>query len=321
MNTKFTEQQGKTMNQKTKGFTLIELLVVIAIIAILAAILFPVFARARENARRSSCQSNLKQMGLAVMQYTQDYDETYPRGLPQGPARVAGNGTGAGWGGQVYPYVKSMAVYTCPSSGANRTGAGPQDISYSFNASLTLDQPLDTGGGAQPAGTQAGIKGAIAALNAPARTVMMFETQNRSNLPDVVKEYTDGYLQNSNDNSAGGTGYDGALWTNATWFSGSNAAYATGLMGGRPGTMTDSTFSNNGGYGGGRFLEGRHLEGANFLMADGHVKWYKGDSVSTGYMAFTTTSAQATGSNHRGAQGEGTEYGGSGAHAVTFSPR
>ncbi|HHX40945.1 MAG TPA: DUF1559 domain-containing protein, partial [Armatimonadetes bacterium] len=62
------------------GFTLIELLVVIAIIAILAAILLPVFARARENARKSTCQSNLKQMGLAVMQYVQDYDEVYPIG-------------------------------------------------------------------------------------------------------------------------------------------------------------------------------------------------------------------------------------------------
>lgn len=61
-----------------RGFTLIELLVVIAIIALLAAILFPVFARARENARRASCQSNLKQIGLSVVQYTQDYDETFP---------------------------------------------------------------------------------------------------------------------------------------------------------------------------------------------------------------------------------------------------
>src|SRR5436305_1156733 len=62
----------------TRGFTLIELLVVIAVIAILAAILFPVFARARENARRSSCQSNEKQLSLAVLQYAQDYDERYP---------------------------------------------------------------------------------------------------------------------------------------------------------------------------------------------------------------------------------------------------
>ena len=66
------------VSRLAKGFTLIELLVVIAIIALLAAILFPVFARARENARKSSCSNNLKQIGVAVMQYVQDYDETFP---------------------------------------------------------------------------------------------------------------------------------------------------------------------------------------------------------------------------------------------------
>jgi len=65
----------ESQNRSVRGFTLIELLVAIAVIAILAAILFPVFARARENARRSSCTSNLKQQGLAIMQYAQDYDE------------------------------------------------------------------------------------------------------------------------------------------------------------------------------------------------------------------------------------------------------
>ncbi len=89
------------------GFTLIELLVVIAIIAILAAILFPVFAKAREKARQSSCQSNLKQMGLAILQYTQDFDERYPRydGLP------------FHWNVVIYPYMKSMQLYDCPSGG------------------------------------------------------------------------------------------------------------------------------------------------------------------------------------------------------------
>jgi prepilin-type N-terminal cleavage/methylation domain-containing protein/prepilin-type processing-associated H-X9-DG protein len=90
---------------RKRAFTLIELLVVIAIIAILAAILFPVFARARENARRASCQSNLKQISLAVMMYTQDYDEQ----AFAPPADL--------WWPQFYePYIKSTQVYVCPSA-------------------------------------------------------------------------------------------------------------------------------------------------------------------------------------------------------------
>ena len=92
------------------GFTLIELLVVIAIIAILAAILFPVFAQAREKARAISCLSNMKQIGLGVTQYEQDFDETTPGGLN-------GYGGGSGWAGQIYPYVKSTQVFRCPSDG------------------------------------------------------------------------------------------------------------------------------------------------------------------------------------------------------------
>ena len=91
----------------TRGFTLIELLVVIAIIAILAAILFPVFARARENARRSSCQSNLKQIGLGIMQYTQDYDERF---LPnQDLSKITFAST-------LQPYIKSTQIFICPSA-------------------------------------------------------------------------------------------------------------------------------------------------------------------------------------------------------------
>src|SRR5450432_2610624 len=95
---------AKRRDAKFRAFTLIELLVVIAIIAILAAILFPVFARARENARRASCQSNLKQLGLGFLQYAQDYDERYPAGQQYGGNTIT---TGIGWGGSIYPYVKS----------------------------------------------------------------------------------------------------------------------------------------------------------------------------------------------------------------------
>jgi prepilin-type N-terminal cleavage/methylation domain-containing protein/prepilin-type processing-associated H-X9-DG protein len=100
---------------RKSGFTLIELLVVIAIIAILAAILFPVFARARENARRSSCQSNEKQIALGFKQYIQDNNERYP--------------ASAGWATAIFDYTKSNAILKCPSA----AGSGAYDYSYNSN--------------------------------------------------------------------------------------------------------------------------------------------------------------------------------------------
>ena len=123
----FTIPFPRTSKNRNSAFTLIELLVVIAIIAILAAILFPVFARARENARRSSCQSNLKQLGLGIIQYSQDYDE-------RGPQNVFGtyNANPAltsqyFWHDAIYPYVKSVQVYVCPSHTYASGQAPPTD--------------------------------------------------------------------------------------------------------------------------------------------------------------------------------------------------
>jgi prepilin-type N-terminal cleavage/methylation domain-containing protein/prepilin-type processing-associated H-X9-DG protein len=99
------------LKRQSQGFTLIELLVVVAIIILLAAILFPVFARARENARRAGCMSNLKQLGLAVIQYTQDYDEKLPASYDGNSPYTTDNL----WMGKLDPYIKNIYILFCPS--------------------------------------------------------------------------------------------------------------------------------------------------------------------------------------------------------------
>jgi len=131
------------------GFTLIELLVVIAIIAILAAILFPVFARARENARRASCQSNLKQIGLGIAQYTQDYDEKYP--LDQSATT-----SGRTFSAAIQPYVKSEQIFRCPS--------GPDDATTTIDNSVKKDflwQATTAGGWANDSSGHYGMNGLL----------------------------------------------------------------------------------------------------------------------------------------------------------------
>ncbi len=122
-----------------KGFTLIELLVVIAIIAILAAILFPVFARAREAGRATSCKSNLKQIGTAFIMYSQDYDETGVLGSSNnyGTLRCANGAVCEGWEPRLQPYIKNWNVFRCPSRSdssafGNNIGARCRS-SYGFN--------------------------------------------------------------------------------------------------------------------------------------------------------------------------------------------
>ena len=140
-----------SLPRRKSAFTLIELLVVIAIIAILASILFPVFGRARENARKSSCMSNLKQIGLGMLQYTQDYDERLV--MIRSDTGVAG--TRNIWFNQFQPYVKSTQLFSCPSdlnlssTGGNSfwfpAGTTPYRNSYGYNANLNVPNNLSAG--------------------------------------------------------------------------------------------------------------------------------------------------------------------------------
>jgi len=151
------------LSRKRSGFTLIELLVVIAIIAILAAILFPVFAKAREAARKSSCQSNVKQLLLAVTQYVQDYDERYPTGHTSAGAEYYS------WNQVVQPYAKNLGIFRCPSDptagGAAVWGNGASVGTAPFRTSYMANYQIgrDSGGG--------GV--AMAVVDKPSNTVYL----------------------------------------------------------------------------------------------------------------------------------------------------
>ncbi len=160
----------------TQGFTLIELLVVIAIIAILAAILFPVFQRVRENARRTACLSNTKQLGLAFTQYTQDYDEKMPNLIKGG----SGEGIPGGWNyytkfgdattpatfdmtkGSIYSFVKSTGVYLCPDDSPGQTAGD------SYAASSCLFTPTIAGTALAPGKS-------LAVFDNPSGTMLLCE--------------------------------------------------------------------------------------------------------------------------------------------------
>ena len=249
-------------NAKKIGFTLIELLVVIAIIAILAAILFPVFAQAREKARAITCISNLKQLGLAVTQYEQDFDEACPNG-------VNPYGGGQGWAGQVYVYVKSTGAFKCPDDSTT----GPVS-SYAYNSNVTSANPAPTScSSSVPAGMT------LARYNSPAKTVLLAEVQNSTGY-DVSTEIS--ATQGTCGGSAAGVGIGGA-WDP----SGYNANL--GVDGGTPTTLKWATgYTRNANSGNAlkdfTAAKGRHQEGANYLLADNHAKFMRPSAVSGGYV-------------------------------------
>ncbi|HEY3333319.1 MAG TPA: DUF1559 domain-containing protein [Capsulimonadaceae bacterium] len=287
--TKTTPEIMNNSQHKRAGFTLIELLVVIAIIAILAAILFPVFAQAREKARATACLSNLKQIGLAVTQYEQDYDEAVPCG-------TNGWGSGLGWASMVYPYVKSTAVFLCPSD------AGVGDIiSYGLNSNF-VGSALN---GSAP------IPAIVAKMAGPANSVMLFEVLNCSKpnvwgsqpsntvwtMAKMCKDSSsvgdcnnspagDGRNNTGGNTLNGGNGVGNGVVTSAT-----TLKYATGFLANsgsvdasgnlNPGAITDTnSYFITGG-------QGRHQNGANYLLADCHAKFMQPGSVGAGLDATT----------------------------------
>jgi len=270
----------KNRNKRTNAFTLIELLVVIAIISILAAVLFPVFASAREKARQAACLSNLKQIGLGMAQYEQDNDDTVPCGY-------AHYGYGSGWGGQIYAYVKSDAVYVCPDD------TNPNDVfTYAMNTdfvSYTTTNP------ATP------IPAALSQFTSPSQTVELFEVINCGFTTTTPKPagWTVAYEAVHNDTySPSGTGNDrdmnlhglndGHIVTPITETA-TSLKYNMGLPANEclentlgSGCVQDfSTVNGTNSYY--WSATGVHNSGANYLMADCHAKWVLPTKISAGY--------------------------------------
>jgi len=236
----------KIQNNKS-AFTLIELLVVISIISILASILFPVFARARENARRASCMSNLKQFGLAMMMYVQDYDETYPKavssGMDSAPPGGAQNIGGTSWSWQqlLYPYHKSLQIFYCPSGTNIHYEAQHRDyITFgNYGANILLIPSTGTA-----------LK--LSAVAAPATTYALMDAGLYSASPSRA-DPTNSSIKPSFGAYIPGVGMLGA---------------ACPLSNNDYDILQDDC------------KEGRHLGGINMAFADGHVKWLKINTVS-----------------------------------------
>jgi len=283
--------------QRNKGFTLIELLVVIAIIAILAAILFPVFAKVREKARQTACLSNIRQLGLAIAQYNNDFDTCYPNGTqPYGQA--------SGWAWQIYPYTSSAAVFTCPDDPTPRVhtavaGNGVTNYSsYGYNNDFTQQVYWNNAGLSGCGHNQCpnGNKGfGLGNMTEPDKTVVLFEvTGSGNNGSGTYNEYdvTSGSAADpisdymSHSIQGGSASGDGTANSQDGYHDpeGANDNPTEGA-----GTQTDGKLKYATGYminstAGPQFSSpiGRHSGGSNFMLADGHAKWLRGGTVSAG---------------------------------------
>jgi prepilin-type N-terminal cleavage/methylation domain-containing protein/prepilin-type processing-associated H-X9-DG protein len=260
----------------THAFTLIELLVVIAIIAILAAILFPVFAKAREKARQATCLSNEKQLGLAMMQYVQDSDEMYPVGLiNHGPNPInqmvdqwwssTTTGTGAGWAGSLSPYIKSTGLLSCPD---DATAGGSSALGKYVPSSYALNWLL-------PART-------LAYCVSPATTVEFSEVKNVTAYVGSTTEFALGH--GSWIVSSIGNGWPWMSWDNPNNCSGdSEGNYVSAVdctATSCQASWWDPVCAAESG------VTSRHdpttdwrTGSSNLLLADGHVKYTKTENA------------------------------------------
>ena len=288
-----------------RAFTLIELLVVIAVIAILAAITFPVFAQARQKARQTTCLSNQRQLGVAVMLYATDNDDRFPNGINR--YRLQNVWPGEGWAGQCLPYSKTPALYRCAADVSTIEQPHNNPVSYAYNLNFV---GYSEGDDSPPAGLT------FSALSTPSRSVLLFEVSNVvANLGDPQEGSEPGGILGKYF-SASGNGLDNRLYAMETWATSIENTYATGYLGGRlPFNPRATQFPTT---------DGRHAGGANYLLGDGHLKWLHGIQVSSGLNAVGETCNQDNRpalSNCGGAfMAAGTQSQG-GAFQATFSTR
>lgn len=286
------------------GMTLVEVVVVIAILAVLAGILFPVFARAREGGAKTTCLSNLHQLGMGVSLYGADYDDHTPGSSPFKLTNGHEIEMGFGWAGKLYDRVKSKEVFRCPSDPTQVNTAvtlpGSSVVSYGMNSNFQSQLSLSQ-------------------LPTASRTVLLFEVIGNSALVTATDEGKSVVPGKWILRSPAGNGENGTLAEAGSVSplpgDGRVTLYATGLL--------DNAWKDGVGddYKG---QPGRHTEGANYLALDGHSVWSSPKAVSAGANAKSSTNPQSkTGcrpydwvTREAFSCAEGTAFG---SHKLTFS--